>query len=322
MTQVAVTSLMALLTVVQFITVRHRRSQRILYASALITLAMFLNIDEVYLAVDHMLGERNLTTFISDGALITGTYFLSAAAIVSVRGVQDRKGRWPVWLLVAAGCVMVVAFAFIDMRHSSTRFMIDFGGQWPAAVYNSVQFVYLGLVLGYTGVVILQNRSRLTTRASSIGFTMFAVGCVVGIALVIDVIGMNLSHLMGWWDALRFLQSLYSPMFFVVMALLCTGLAIPAAARFVVRYWRGRHTAALIGELEPLWARTVSGSALPSALGDDDHEMHLHRMVVEIEDARFRSGGELQLSEDEARRLRLAHDHIAIPDDLFQMAAR
>lgn len=56
MTQVAVTGLMALLTVVQFITVRHRRSQRILYASALITLAMFLNIDGVYLAVDHMLG--------------------------------------------------------------------------------------------------------------------------------------------------------------------------------------------------------------------------------------------------------------------------
>jgi hypothetical protein len=125
----------------------------------------------------------------------------------------------------------VVAFAYIDMRHSSTRFMIDFGGQWPAAVYNSVQFVYLGLVLGYTGVVIIQNRSRLTTRASSIGFTMFAVGCVVGIALVVDLIGMNLSHLMGWWDSFRFLQSLYGPMFFVVMALICTGLAIPGAVR-------------------------------------------------------------------------------------------
>lgn len=149
---------------------------------------------------------------------------------------------------------------------------------------------------------------------------MFAVGCVVGIALVVDVIGMNLSHLMEWWDTLRLLQILYSPMFFVVMTLLCTGLAIPASALFVLRHWRGRQTAALIRQLEPLWTRVVSGSALPSALSDDDHEMQLHRMVVEIEDARFRSGGELQLSDDEVQRLRLARDHIAIPDDLFEMA--
>lgn len=322
MTEVAVSGLMALLTVVQIITMRHRRSQRILYSSALITLAMFLNVDEVYLAVDQMLGGRNHATFLSDVALITGTYFLSAAAIVSVRGTEDRRVRSPVWLLIVAACVMVVTFAFIDTTHSSTRFMIDFGDQPAAAAYNSVQFVYLGVVLGYTGAVILRNRSRLTARASSIGFTIFAVGCVVGIGLVVDVIGMNVSHLMGRMGLLHFLQGLYSPMFFGVMALLCTGLAIPAAARFVLRLKRDRRTAALIRQLEPLWTRVVSGSAIRTAISDDDHEMQLHRMVVEIEDARFRSGGVLHLSDDESLRLRLAHDHIAIPRDLVQIAPR
>lgn len=322
MTQVAVTGLMALLTTVQFITVRHRRSQRILYSSALITLAMFLNIDEVYLAVDHMLAGRNVTTFVSDAALITGTYFLSAAAIVSVRGAQDRSARWPVRLLVVAGCVMVITFLFIDAPYPSTRFMVDFGHQWAAAVYNSIQFVYLGVVLAYTGVVILQNRSRLTTRASSFGFTTFAVGCFIGILLVLDVLGMNTSHLLGFWDQLQFLQGLYSPMFFAVMTLLCLGLAIPPMARFVLRISRGRHTASLIRELEPLWRRVVAGSSLPSAVSDDDHEMQLHRMLVEIEDARFRSPGELRLTETETQRLRLAHAHLTIPGDLSEMAAR
>jgi hypothetical protein len=316
MTQVVVTGLMFLLTLVQLISARRRRSQRVLFASALITLAMLLNVDQVYLWVDSLIGSGNITTFVSDAALITGTYFLSAATIASVRGAEERAVAWPTVLLATVAVVMLISFALIDMHHSSSSFMVDFGDQMAAAAYNSAQFVYLGVVLAYTGVVILRCRPRMTSRANVVGFTIVATGCLATLLLVLDVLGMNAANLLDWNSELTVLQALYSPLFVAVMALLCIGLAIPPTSRHIATITRKYRSHTLVTAIEPIWHRFVPAPPLPNSFGAHDTEMRLHRLLIEIEDERLKNPQVLPLTNAEARVIHNAHRLLTSRSDL------
>ena len=67
MTQILVAALMWVLVVSLLIVRRKRADRSITYASITIAVAMTLNVDAVYAAIDPVLGGTNIATLIADG---------------------------------------------------------------------------------------------------------------------------------------------------------------------------------------------------------------------------------------------------------------
>jgi hypothetical protein len=310
MIQTIVAILMCLLTLILLVTARRRRSQRILLASALIAGAMTLNIDPLYLFLDRALGGRNLVTFVSDCLFVIGIFCLSAAILGSIREPGRPQKLWTAISVMLTLAVMLIAIPFIEMPGSSTRFMADFGDQLAAAIYNSVQFVYLAVVMVYTGIVILRHLPLMTTRGYIAGFRTVAIGSFAALLLVFDVLGMNMTHLFGLRSALRVLQLAYDPLFVVVMVLLCAGLAIIPGSRLARSVTRRHHTLRILSDVDDVWRRHVPASVMPSPVAGDDPEMRLHRLLIEIEDARLGPDHHATVTESELALVDRAERHL------------
>ena len=76
MTQILVAALMWVLVVSLLIVRRKRADRSITYASITIAVAMTLNVDAVYAAIDPVLGGTNIATLIADTLLMVGLFFL------------------------------------------------------------------------------------------------------------------------------------------------------------------------------------------------------------------------------------------------------
>lgn len=77
MTQILVAALMWVLVVSLLIVRRKRADRSITYASITIAVAMTLNVDAVYAAIDPVLGGTNIATLIADTLLMVGLFFLA-----------------------------------------------------------------------------------------------------------------------------------------------------------------------------------------------------------------------------------------------------
>ncbi len=286
MMQVVVSAFMWLLTVVLIVTAPRRRSQKILIASALIACASTLNIDDLYLALDRLVGSRNVVTLIAELLLMTGIYFLSAAIIGAVRESDERQRFSSLIALTVTLVAITVSFVFIEMADSTTLFMVDYGDQLAAAIYSSVQYVYVIGVLGYTGAVVVGHLPAMASSGYKVGFGVVAVGCLAAVLLGLDVIAMNVVHVLGVEPLLAVLQAIYNPLYVAAMLFLCAGLAIVPLAGMARASSRRRRIVRLLSIVEDIWSRHVPEPSLPSVDGTDS-EMRLHRMLVEIEDARL-----------------------------------
>ena len=144
---------------------RGRADRSITYAAVAIALAMTLNIDEIYLAIDPALSGTNLVTVASDALLMTGLFFLG-------RGVMKAGDYRPQLVKIAVGlpalvvaltCVAVLFF-FIDRGETTTEFMRDLGAHPAAAIYSITVFAYCGIVVAAMLVlVILEPPAKLAT---------------------------------------------------------------------------------------------------------------------------------------------------------------
>jgi hypothetical protein len=76
MIQTLVATLMWALVASLLIFRRKRTDRSITYAALTIAIAMTLNVDAIYTAVDPLLGGTNIATLIADALLMTGLFFL------------------------------------------------------------------------------------------------------------------------------------------------------------------------------------------------------------------------------------------------------
>ncbi|GAA1817748.1 DUF6545 domain-containing protein [Agromyces neolithicus] len=315
MIPVLVSALMWLLLACLLIVRRGRGERTITYAALIIAIAMTLNIDSIYVALDGLVGGTNLVTLVADLALTVGVFFLG-------RGVMKASDHQPRSVQLALGTpalatalvCAIVAFFLIDRGSTTTSFMIDLGYQPAAAAYSMIHFAYYAIVL--TAMALLAARQlRINRGVQLLPPASLVLGCVFGFALTVVVIAMDVAHVAGNLDLMTAVSVAYNPLYLLTFLFLCFGFAGQPVARTLHARSRERATRALARELEPLWARATAVRPGISQSDDapfhaDDGETLLHRQVVEIRDAMIDTRVSFQVSDDERGLVERAERHL------------
>lgn len=274
--------------------IRWRADHSILVAAVTIATALTLNVDQVYVAGDALLGSRNVLDLLANILMVIGIYFLSRAILRAAdpREMPSRRDHSGTAVLALVVVGLIGCFSGVAAPYSSTSFMKDFGGQWPAAVYSAVQFGYIGIVIGITGYTCLRFRGDMSRPYFRIAFTLIGVGCSLAVIVVLAVLGMDVLHLQGDLVGMRALSLVYDGAFVGAMAFLCAGLALPPTARRISRRRESKTEATLVGRLADVWEKTTDPrrevrlvSSAEIVDRPDSARRRLHRMLVEIQDA-------------------------------------
>ena len=274
--------------------IRRRADYSILVAALTIATSLTLNMDPIYLALDRILGSRNLLDVCANILMVVGIYFLSRAILRAAdpREVLERKDNLGLGSLCLVILGLIVAFSQIDASESSTNFMKDYGDQWSAAIYSSLQFMYIGVVVAVTGCVCFRFRRHMARPYFRIAFTLIGIGCLLGLILAVSVLGMDLAHLVGDVRTMTTLSSFYDASVVGAMTFLCVGLALPPVARRLAGRSDLKNLTELRESLEAVWERATETRRetrlMAPPLTDekvDAVRRRLHRMLVEIQDA-------------------------------------
>lgn len=315
MIPVLVAALMWLLLACLLIVRRGRAERTITYAALVIAIAMTLNVDSVYVALDGIVAGSNLVTLFADLALTVGVFFLG-------RGVMKASDHQPRSVQLALGtpalatalvCV-IVAFFLIERGSTTTTFMLDLGYQPAAAAYSMIHFAYYAIVL--TAMAVLAARQlRFNRGVQLLPPASLVLGSLFGVALTGVVIAMDVAHVAGDLDLMTAVSVAYAPLYLLTFLFLCFGFAGQPVARTLHARSRERTTRALARELKPLWARATAVRPSISQIQDapfhaDDHELLLHRQVVEIRDAMIDTRVSFEVSDDERGLVERAEQHL------------
>lgn len=315
MIPVLVSTLMWILLACLVILRRGREERTITYATLTIAIAMTLNIDPLYEALDAAFGEWNLVTLLADLALMIGVFFLG-------RGVMKASDRQPRIVRVALGRTVlaaalvcsIVAFVFIDQGGTTTTFMLDLGDQPAAATYSMIHFAYYAVVLAAMAVLAAQ-RMRESHGSQRFPPTSLLIGSLLGMTLSAVVIAMDVAHVVGNLDLMATASAAYGPLYLGTFAFLCTGFASQPVLRSLETRSRARATRALIGELEPIWRRAIGvrpgiSQRADAAFEASKPETVLHREIVEIRDALIDSRVSFEITAGEHELVDRAEHHL------------
>lgn len=299
---------------------KRRKDKSILMAALTIAASLTLNVDGIYVAGDQLLGNRNLLDLVANVLMVVGIYFLSrailrAANVSETLDIHNRAGQVVLGIVIVA---LIFSFSLVDAPWKSTSFMRDFGSQWPAAVYSSVQFLYIGVVVAITGFTCFKFRGEMAKPYFRVAFVFIGVGCAVAVVLVLAVLGMNVLHLVGKLEAMTRLSYVYDAAEVGAMVFLCVGLALPPVARRLERGSDARATAVLVDRVSGPWDRITSERSqirlnlVQTAIDRHDApKRRLHRMLVEIQDSLFVDPRLAELlSQDDLNVLREAEQHL------------
>lgn len=315
MTQTIVAIVLWVLVASLLIVRRKRADRSITYASATIAVAMTLNVDAVYTAVDPLVGGSNIATLIADTLLMIGLFFLGRG-VMHAGEYRPQLVRAAVSLptLLVALVAMVVAFIFIDRGHTTTQFMADLGDQPATATYSIINFLYCGTVIA-TMLVLATRQYRSARGVQRIPAALLTLGSAFGVALCTAVLVMGVAHVTGQIGLMQAVQPAYSVLSLLTFLFLCAGFTAQPLVRRAQHYARRRQTAALADRLEPLWDRATQvrpglTHADPLATSEDDPEGLLHRKIVEIRDAMIDGRVAFTTSDDERALLEDAERHL------------
>lgn len=320
MIQMLVATLMWALVASLLIFRRRRTDRSITYAALTIAIAMTLNIDAAYSAVDQLLGGTNLTTLISDALLMTGLFFLGRGVMKTGQyRPQFVRAAVSVPILLVALLALTTVFLVIDRGTTTTRFMIDLGAQPAAAVYSIINFTYC-LIIVIAMLVLATRQYRHSTGIQRLPAALLSAGSAFGVALCLDVVGMDLSHTTGHLTLMHAFQIAYDLLTALTFLFLCAGFAVQPAVRRAQHHARRRQTIAFTAQLEPIWLRATHArpglsQANPLATHSEDPEGHLHRMIVEVRDAMIDPRITFDISANERDLLEGAECHLIGTDN-------
>jgi hypothetical protein len=267
----------------------------VLWASVLISVSMVLNISPVYLLVDVWVGGRNHADLAANLLLLAGVHFLARAIHRAAQPASDRKrSSYEVWAkagLTGATASTIILFILIDAPVTSTSFMRDYGGQLAAGLYSAGQYIYIGAVMATAGWICWRFRKAWTTGIYTAAFALVGLGCLSAVLLVIDVLVLDVLHVLGVFAAVSDLSGIYVVMNTATFVFLCTGMALPPASRKIAAIYETARTSSVLADLKPVWGRAVAGN--PGLTLDldvvpnrpDRRRRELHRMIVEIQDS-------------------------------------
>ena len=315
MTVVIVAAAMWLLAASLLILRRGRAERNITYAALTIAIAMTLNTDPVYRALDRLAGGDNFVTLVADVALMIGVFFLG-------RGVMKASEHQPRAVSLALGRAAlltailgaVIAFFLIELGSTTTNFMLKLGDQPAAAIYSMIQFVYYGIVLSAMAVLAAQQ-FRNSEGVQVLPPASLFIGSLLGVVLSVVVIAMDLAHVFDNLDLMTEIAITYEPLRLLAFLFLCLGFAGQPAARTLQARSRARRTRMLVEDLKPLWAEATTarpGISLnnQSAFPTDELDTLLHRQVVEIRDAMIDTRVQFRLSERDRALVERAERHL------------
>ncbi|WP_157372126.1 hypothetical protein [Arthrobacter sp. Soil736] len=292
-------------------------------AAVTIATALTLNIDQVYVAGDALVGSRNVLDLLANILMVVGIYFLSRAILRAAdpEEIPSRRDHFGLAILGLVIVGLIVCFSAVAAPYSSTSFMKDFGDQWSAAVYSAVQFGYIGIVVGITGYTCFRFRGNMSRPYFRIAFTLIGVGCSLAVILVLAVLGMDVLHLHGDLVGMRALSLVYDAALVGAMAFLCAGLALPPTARRISRRRESKTEATLVGRLTEVWEKTTDQrrevrlvSSAEIVDRPDSARRRLHRMLVEIQDALLIDPELLKVLDDRDHQvLNRVEQYLAVP---------
>jgi len=310
--------------------VRSRKDHTILIAAVAIATALSLNVDPIYLAGDALLGGRNLLDLCANVLMVVGIYSLSQAILraAEFNDASVRRDGLGLTILICVVVGLAAAFFSIEAPVSSTRFMLDYGSQPAAALYSSIQFAYIGIVMGLTGYVCFRFRRRMATIHFRLAFTLIGIGCTLALIVVFAVLGMDIAHVLGDLGIMLRLTVAYDVSFVGAMLFLCAGLALPPVARRISRRIDVRTREGLLKSLTGIWEKATANRKdirlVMAARGierGDASTRKLHRMLVEIQDALLMDPSAAELL-DEADRQTVSRTEVFLASHHSALGSR
>lgn len=302
--------------VASMLTLRRKRTNRTMtYASVAIAVAMTLNVDDVYVALDPLLGGSNVTTIVSDALLMVGLFFLGRAVMKAgayrPKLVRAAVGRTA---LITALLGISVAFLLIDRGGTTTVFMRDLGSQPAAAVYSIINFTYCGIVVAAMMVLALQQTVH-SSGAARIPPVLLCIGAASGVALSLVVIIMDIAHVTGAIDIMHAVDPAYAVLSLTTFAFLCAGFAaqpIVTLARHKIRQVR---TDVFLRQITPIWNQAIEqrpglSSVTACLYFVEEAETRLHRAIVETYDAMLDPRASFTISTEDRALLERAEQHL------------
>lgn len=316
MANIIVSALLWSLVIVLILFRRAGKERSVLYSAIAIASAMTMSIDDLYIIVDGWFGAHDYIHLVSCIVLMVGVFYFA-------RGVTRVGFLASPWVKLVLGptalimaCFAVSVGFFLTERHddvSSTNFMISYGDQVGAALYSISQYAYLGVVLTAMAVTSLRQRRGAGNRREKSLASLFFVGAWIGVALSVDVIWMDISHVAGWLDAMRIGQTLYMPLQMLTFLFLVLGLIIAPITRWLRQTRRSRTMRSHLDRVELLWrnattARPSVAHAIERRAAND--EDRLHRRIVEIRDSALDNTNSFQLTENDRDLLAELEDQL------------
>ncbi|UWX97758.1 hypothetical protein N2K95_03480 [Arthrobacter zhaoxinii] len=232
----------------------------ILPGMAAVAVGATLNIDQIYVFVDSLLGERNLLNLIVHLFMGAGMTELSRL-LLKATGRSDDDGGRHMKALIGMGIVMAVIQTALllvsDTPGSATNFTDAFASIPTIAPYQASFFAWIGVVLGYTGVACLRRDKSGESREFGRGLGVVSAGCGAGVGAVLMkmlLIGLEYSGV----EASFALYIGYRVLIALTLLCFAAGFAVPSSARMKTAAAARRRRAGDLDALRPIVRRLAT----------------------------------------------------------------
>lgn len=264
----------------------------ILFAIAAVDMSSTLNIDQVYLSLDSLLGGWNVLNLV--------VHLLMGLGLTEMSRLLFRatsRSTFHVKVLLCIGILMaVVQVALLEpalTQGSATNFTEAFGAIPQVAVYQASFFAWAGIVLGYTGVVFLRRSRGSETALFRIGFDIIGVGCLSGLSAVVMklvMVGFEITAV----DPARDNYVLYRFLIAVTLCCFAVGFLLPSYGRMKNAIRGPRRIRQALSALSPIVARLEQTPACEALLGPENilfdgqvPKMRLYRWLIFVNDIKL-----------------------------------
>ncbi|KIA72661.1 hypothetical protein ANMWB30_24300 [Arthrobacter sp. MWB30] len=155
-------------------------------AVSAVALGSTLNIDDVYLFIDPLIGNRNVLNLVVHLLMGVGMAELSRL-LLQATGRTGSSSKHLTFLLTVGSILAVLQAALLvvsDTQGSATNFTDIFAGIPTIAWYQATFFGWVGVILGYTGAECLLRDKAGESHWFSIGFNILGIGCLSGLVAI------------------------------------------------------------------------------------------------------------------------------------------